>query len=138
MITTLKTMIRDEEGATMVEYGLLVALIALVAIVGVTLLGKNLSTAVHHRRGLSLETRATRDAGAAARRGRAFYPFILSRESESTHMLTLRALWRDEAGAQLVEYVLLASTYCDRLHRRTSTLFGQGVLTLYNNAANSF
>ena len=44
MITTLKTMIRDEEGATMVEYGLLVALIALVAIVGVTLLGTNLST----------------------------------------------------------------------------------------------
>ncbi len=44
MITTLKTMIRDEEGATMVEYGLLVALIALVAIVGVTLLGTNLNT----------------------------------------------------------------------------------------------
>jgi pilus assembly protein Flp/PilA len=44
MITTLKTMIRDEEGATMVEYGLLVALIALVAIVGVTLLGKNLTS----------------------------------------------------------------------------------------------
>jgi pilus assembly protein Flp/PilA len=43
MITTLKTMIRDEEGATMVEYGLLVALIALVAIVGVTLLGTKLS-----------------------------------------------------------------------------------------------
>jgi pilus assembly protein Flp/PilA len=43
MITTLKTMIRDEEGATMVEYGLLVALIALVAIVGVTLLGSNLN-----------------------------------------------------------------------------------------------
>jgi pilus assembly protein Flp/PilA len=36
-------MIRDEEGATMVEYGLLVALIALVAIVGVTLLGTNLN-----------------------------------------------------------------------------------------------
>jgi pilus assembly protein Flp/PilA len=43
MITTLKTMIRDEEGATMVEYGLLVALIALVAIVGVTTLGTNLN-----------------------------------------------------------------------------------------------
>jgi pilus assembly protein Flp/PilA len=42
MITTLKTMIRDEEGATMVEYGLLVALIALVAIVGVKTLGGNL------------------------------------------------------------------------------------------------
>jgi pilus assembly protein Flp/PilA len=44
MITTLKTMIRDEEGATMVEYGLLVALIALVAIVGVKALGTGLST----------------------------------------------------------------------------------------------
>jgi pilus assembly protein Flp/PilA len=43
MITTLKTMIRDEEGATMVEYGLLVALIALVAIVGVSALGTKLS-----------------------------------------------------------------------------------------------
>ena len=42
MITNLIAMIRDEEGATMVEYGLLVALIALVAIVGVTLLGTNL------------------------------------------------------------------------------------------------
>lgn len=43
MINKLIAMIRDEEGATMVEYGLLVALIALVAIVGVTLLGTNLS-----------------------------------------------------------------------------------------------
>jgi pilus assembly protein Flp/PilA len=34
---------KDEEGATMVEYGLLVALIALVAAVGATLLGTNLS-----------------------------------------------------------------------------------------------
>jgi len=44
MITNLIAMIRDEEGATMVEYGLLVALIALVAIVGVTLLGTNLNS----------------------------------------------------------------------------------------------
>jgi pilus assembly protein Flp/PilA len=43
MFTNLIAMIRDEEGATMVEYGLLVALIALVAIVGVTLLGTNLN-----------------------------------------------------------------------------------------------
>jgi pilus assembly protein Flp/PilA len=35
-------MIRDEKGATMVEYGLLVALIAMVALVGVTTLGTNL------------------------------------------------------------------------------------------------
>jgi pilus assembly protein Flp/PilA len=44
MINTLKTMIRDEKAATMVEYGLLVALIALVAIVGVTAIGVNLNT----------------------------------------------------------------------------------------------
>jgi pilus assembly protein Flp/PilA len=37
-------MIRDEEGATMVEYGLLVALIALVALGAVQALGVNLST----------------------------------------------------------------------------------------------
>jgi pilus assembly protein Flp/PilA len=44
MITTFSSMIRDEEGATMVEYGLLVALIAMVALVGVTTLGTNLKT----------------------------------------------------------------------------------------------
>jgi pilus assembly protein Flp/PilA len=43
MITTLKSMIRDEEGATMVEYGLLVALIALVALGAVTIVGTKLS-----------------------------------------------------------------------------------------------
>lgn len=43
MPTTITSMIRDEEGATMVEYGLLVALIALVCIATVTTLGKNLS-----------------------------------------------------------------------------------------------
>jgi pilus assembly protein Flp/PilA len=36
-------MIRDEEGASMVEYGLLVALIALVALVAVKAVGTNLS-----------------------------------------------------------------------------------------------
>lgn len=43
MVTTLTSMLRDEEGATMVEYGLLVALIAMVALVAVTALGQNLS-----------------------------------------------------------------------------------------------
>jgi pilus assembly protein Flp/PilA len=37
-------MLRDEEGATMVEYGLLVALIAMVALVAIKVLGTNLST----------------------------------------------------------------------------------------------
>jgi pilus assembly protein Flp/PilA len=44
MLTTLKSMIRDDEGATMVEYGLLIALIALVALVAVKTLGTNLSS----------------------------------------------------------------------------------------------
>jgi pilus assembly protein Flp/PilA len=44
MLDNVMSLIRDEEGATMVEYGLLVALIAMVALVAVTVLGKNLST----------------------------------------------------------------------------------------------
>jgi len=44
MLATLKSMLRDDEGATMVEYGLLVALIALVALGAVKLLGSNLSS----------------------------------------------------------------------------------------------
>lgn len=44
MITTFNSMLRDEDGATMVEYGLLVALIAMVALVGVTTLGNNLKS----------------------------------------------------------------------------------------------
>lgn len=44
MFHTLKAMIRDDEGATMVEYGLLVALIALVALGAIQTLGGNLST----------------------------------------------------------------------------------------------
>jgi pilus assembly protein Flp/PilA len=44
MLTTLKSMVRDEEGATMVEYGLLIALIALVALLAVKTLGTNISS----------------------------------------------------------------------------------------------
>ena len=44
MLAALTLIIRDEEGATMVEYGLLVALIAMVALVGITLLGTNLQS----------------------------------------------------------------------------------------------
>jgi pilus assembly protein Flp/PilA len=43
----MKTMIRrlwnDEEGVTMVEYGLMVALVAVVAMIAVALVGTNLS-----------------------------------------------------------------------------------------------
>jgi pilus assembly protein Flp/PilA len=44
MLAILKSMLRDDEGATIVEYGLMVALVALVALAAVTLLGTNLST----------------------------------------------------------------------------------------------
>jgi len=44
MVSNITKMICNEDGATMVEYGLMVALVALVAIVAVTLLGKNIST----------------------------------------------------------------------------------------------
>jgi pilus assembly protein Flp/PilA len=42
--TILRNVLRREEGATMVEYGLMVALIAVVAVAGVTTLGGNVKT----------------------------------------------------------------------------------------------
>ena len=44
MTKFLKAFVKDEQGATAVEYGLLVALIAVVIIAGVSLLGTNLNT----------------------------------------------------------------------------------------------
>ena len=43
-MSLIQSLIRDEDGATMVEYGLLVALIAMVALIAVTTLGQNLSS----------------------------------------------------------------------------------------------
>ena len=43
LLTKIKNFIHEEEGASAVEYGLLVALIAVVIIAGVTLLGNNLN-----------------------------------------------------------------------------------------------
>ena len=43
MLHSFISMVRDEDGATMVEYGLLIALIALVALGAITTLGTNLS-----------------------------------------------------------------------------------------------
>ena len=45
MFKNIIAMLRDDEGATMVEYGIMVALIAAVCIVLVTTLGKNVSNA---------------------------------------------------------------------------------------------
>jgi pilus assembly protein Flp/PilA len=43
-ITAAKSFVKGEEGATMVEYGLMLALIAVICIASVTVLGKNAST----------------------------------------------------------------------------------------------
>lgn len=44
LLTKIKNFVREEEGASAVEYGLLVALIAVAIIVAVQTLGKNLSS----------------------------------------------------------------------------------------------
>lgn len=45
MLKSLNAMLRDDEGATMVEYGVIVALIAAICIVAVTTLGGKVNTA---------------------------------------------------------------------------------------------
>jgi pilus assembly protein Flp/PilA len=42
--TTFLDMLKDDEGATLVEYGLVVSLIAVAAIVAITTLGQNVQT----------------------------------------------------------------------------------------------
>ncbi|MHB0998490.1 MAG: Flp family type IVb pilin [Armatimonadota bacterium] len=44
MLNRMKSLVQDEEGATMVEYALMVALIAVVAIASVQLLGGKVNT----------------------------------------------------------------------------------------------
>ncbi len=44
MLTLIKQFVRDEHGATMVEYGLMVALIAVVCVLTVTAIGTRLNT----------------------------------------------------------------------------------------------
>jgi pilus assembly protein Flp/PilA len=45
MLQMMKRFHKEEEGAALVEYGLLIGLIAVICIAAVTLLGGNLSTA---------------------------------------------------------------------------------------------
>ena len=44
LITTLRSLLRNEEGQDLLEYALLVALIALVAVAAITLAGLNVNT----------------------------------------------------------------------------------------------
>lgn len=43
MITTLRSLVRNDEGQDLLEYALLVALIALVAVGAITLAGQNVN-----------------------------------------------------------------------------------------------
>ena len=52
MMTVLKKMWREEEGAGLAEYALLLALIAVVCIGALTLLGTNISNLFTHVAGL--------------------------------------------------------------------------------------
>jgi pilus assembly protein Flp/PilA len=40
MVATIRRLVRDDEGQDLIEYGLLVALIAFVAVAGITATGK--------------------------------------------------------------------------------------------------
>ena len=53
MLATITSLIRNDDGATMVEYGLLIALIALVALAAVKTVGTSLST-IYTNMGTSL------------------------------------------------------------------------------------
>jgi len=44
MQSKIQSMLKDEKGATMVEYALMVALVAVIAIAAVTLLGTNVAS----------------------------------------------------------------------------------------------
>ncbi|HTI87633.1 MAG TPA: Flp family type IVb pilin [Alphaproteobacteria bacterium] len=48
MFSTLKSFIRDENGATMIEYGLIAALVSVVAIAALGLMGGNLRDMFTH------------------------------------------------------------------------------------------
>ncbi|MXP25484.1 Flp family type IVb pilin [Altererythrobacter indicus] len=61
-MTFFKTLLRDEAGATAIEYGLIAALIAVAAIAALTTLGGNLSTTFTNV-GDSLDTTATGGEG---------------------------------------------------------------------------
>jgi pilus assembly protein Flp/PilA len=48
MVTILKSFVRDESGATMIEYGLIAALVSVAAIAALVTLGGDLTTIFGH------------------------------------------------------------------------------------------
>lgn len=51
MLSTLKNIIRNEDGATLVEYALIIALVAIVALGAIKLLGTNANTTLSNAAG---------------------------------------------------------------------------------------
>jgi Flp pilus assembly pilin Flp len=51
-------------------------------------------------------------------------------------MLALRALWRDETGAQLIEYALLVSLIAIVCYAALQSI-GHTLSTIFNTAANT-
>jgi pilus assembly protein Flp/PilA len=48
MFNALKSFVRDESGATMIEYGLIAALVSVAAIIALGTMGTNLSNMFNH------------------------------------------------------------------------------------------
>lgn len=66
MFDLLKRFVREDEGATMVEYGLMIALIAVVLIATVSLVGKDLKASFANTdEGIKAANAADNAAGAA-------------------------------------------------------------------------
>jgi len=58
MMNSIKRFVREEEGVTMVEYGLIAALIAVVCVLAIQTIGANLNT-VFGKIGTCIATRTT-------------------------------------------------------------------------------
>ena len=76
---------RDEKGATAVEYGLLVALIAAVIVVAVGLLGGKINTAFTHRRHASSDPVVQRTSQEAAGARKRFGPIASPGRAPAGH-----------------------------------------------------
>jgi pilus assembly protein Flp/PilA len=112
MVAAVKRFWNDESGATAVEYGLMVALIAVVIIAAVTALGRTRrDTFQDVADEVSRELIATGMAGAKIGPG---IPSPVPRnpqrsKSRERRMTTLLSrLWQDNSGATAVEYALMA------------------------------
>ena len=136
---------RDEEGAALVEYGMLVGLIAVICVVAVTLLGKEVSNAfsmiaatwpiseTYGNRRLVERGMAAFDSASPVPLGMVIGVLPLFRETSECSR-SANASRRDEKGAALVEYALLVALIAV-ICVAGVTLFGQEVSTAFSRYA---